>query len=369
MNVKYMFSLIAVLVLFLLAYFGVAAFGLKTLFGVVIPYVAITIFIVGIVVRMIRWAKSPVPFQIPTTCGQHKSLTFLKQAKIDNPSTKTGVIARVLLEVTVFRSLFRNTRMKLHEKGRLAYSLEIFLWLGALAFHWAFFAVIFRHLRLFLEPMPQCVKWVEYLDSFFRLEVLYDAVQIGVPAVFLSGLILFAAVTYLLLRRMMVPNVRYISLAADYFPLFLIFGIALSGLLMRYITKINVVSAKTLGVSLTAFAPVVPADLPPIFFVHLFFVCVLLMYFPFSKLLHAPGVFFSPTRNMTTNTREVRHINPWNYPVKIHTYEEYEDDYREKMVEAGIPVDKEPEMVDEPEEIVEVVEVELAVEESPEEKE
>jgi hypothetical protein len=37
----------------------------------------------------------------------------------------------------------------------------------------------------------------------------------------------------------------------------------------------------------------------------------------------------------------VRHINPWNYPVKLHTYEEYEDDFREKMKECGLPVEKE----------------------------
>jgi len=357
-----MYSLIAVLVLFFIPYIGITVFGLTTVFGVVIPYVAILIFIVGIISRMISWAKSPVPFKIPTTCGQHKSLPFLKQAKIDNPSTQVGVIARMFLEVTVFRSLFRNTRMKLKEKGRLAYSLEIFLWVGALAFHWTFFTVVFRHLRLFLEPVPQCIKWIEMLDSFFHLEVLYDKIYVGVPGVFLSGVILFAAVIYLIARRMTVANQRYISLAADYFPLFLIFGIALSGLLMRYVTKINVVSAKTLGVSLTAFAPVVPADLPSVFFVHLFFVCVLLMYFPFSKLLHAPGIFFSPTRNMKTNTREFRHINPWNYPVKIHTYEAYEDDYREKMVEADIPVDKELEPEDETDE-------ELAPKEAPEEKE
>ena len=73
----------------------------------------------------------------------------------------------------------------------------------------------------------------------------------------------------------------------------------------------------------------------------LFFVCVLLAYFPFSKLMHLGGVFLSPTRNMANTTRMVRHINPWNAPVPLHTYEEYEDEFREKMIEAGLPVDKE----------------------------
>ena len=33
--------------------------------------------------------------------------------------------------------------------------------------------------------------------------------------------------------------------------------------------------------------------------------------FPFSKLLHAPGVFFSPSRNQVDNSREKRHVAKW----------------------------------------------------------
>ena len=75
----------------------------------------------------------------------------------------------------------------------------------------------------------------------------------------------------------------------------------------------------------------------------MFLVSVLLAYFPFSKLMHLGGIFFSPTRNMRADTRAVRHVNPWNYPVNVHTYEEYEDDFRDKMIEAGLPVDRMPE--------------------------
>jgi hypothetical protein len=71
-------------------------------------------------------------------------------------------------------------------------------------------------------------------------------------------------------------------------------------------------------------------------------ITVLLAYFPFSKLMHAGGVFLSPTRNMANNSRMVRHINPWNDPsIKPHSYAGYEDDFREAMVEAGLPVEKE----------------------------
>jgi nitrate reductase gamma subunit len=338
-----MLSLIAVIVLFLIAYLGVEAVpGLKWLFGIVIPYAAMILFVVGFIQRLLSWSRSAVPFAIPTTGGQQKSLNWIQPSPIDCPNSKSAVFMRMLLEVVTFRSLFRNTRMKLKE-GKLSYQLEIFLWVGALAFHYAFFTVLFRHLRFFTNPIPLPVQWVENLDSFFRMEVLQDFIQLGVPGVYLSGLVLLAAVTYLFLRRIFVRNVKYISLAADYFPLFLIFGIAFTGILMRYVLKIDVTAAKELTMGLVTFHWSIPENVSSIFFVHLFFVSILLAYFPFSKLMHLGGIFFSPTRNLRADTRAARHVNPWNYPVNVHTYEEYEDEFRDKMIEAGLPVDKMPE--------------------------
>jgi nitrate reductase gamma subunit len=343
MNKHYLSSLLAVFALALIAYLGASIGPLQWLFGVVIPYLAVIVFVVGFIRRVMCWSRSAVPFRIPTTCGQQKSLPWIKQAKIDNPSTTMGVFIRMVLEIVTFRSLFRNTRMKLKSGGTITYSLEIFLWIGALAFHYAFLTTLVRHFRFFLEPVPWCLQLLEKVDSFFRVEVLYDAVQIGLPGVYMSGLVLLAAVTYLLLRRLFISNVRYISLASDFFPLFLILGIAFTGILMRYFTKVDITAIKELTMGLVTFSWSVPEGISPLFFIHLLFVSILLMYFPFSKLMHAGGVFLSPTRNMTTNSREKRHINPWSYPVKVHTYEAYEDDFREKMVEAGLPVEKMPE--------------------------
>ena len=249
----------------------------------------------------------------------------------------------MFLEIVCFRSLFRNTRMKLNGGTKLTYQLELFLWIGALAFHYAFFTVVVRHLRFFTEPVPLFVTLLEQVDSFMRIEVLYDVIQSGLPGVFMSGLVLFAAALYLFLRRVFIPQVRYISLANDFFPLFLIMGIALSGIFMRYFAKVDIVAIKELTMGLVTFRPSIPEGISGLFFAHMFLVSILLAYFPFSKLMHLGGVFLSPTRNMTGNTRQVRHVNPWNHPVKVHTYEEYEDDFREKMVEAGLPVVKMPE--------------------------
>lgn len=94
---------------------------------------------------------------------------------------------------------------------------------------------------------------------------------------------------------------------------------------------------------LVTFHPAIPEGMGAVFFVHFFLVSVLLAYIPFSKLMHIGGVFLSPTRNLVNNSRIKRHINPWNGEFKMenHTYAEYEDEFREKMVEAGLPVDKE----------------------------
>jgi nitrate reductase gamma subunit len=338
MNRKYMFAFIAVLVLFLIAWVGVSI-GLQWLFGVVIPYLAVLVFVVGFSRKVLGWSRSAVPFAIPTTGGQAKSFDWIQDSKLDNPSSKFGVFMRLVLEVFTFRSLFRNTRMKLKE-GKLFYQLEIFLWVGALAFHYAFLTVLLRHTRFFVEQVPWFIQMLETIDSFFRIEIIYPQFQFGLPGVYLSGIVLLAAVVYLAVRRIVIPTVRYISLVSDYFPLILIFAIAFTGIMMRYVTKIDINAAKQLTLGLVTFHPTVPEGIGAIFYIHLFFVCTLLAYFPYSKLMHLGGIFLSPTRNMLGNTRAYRHVNPWNSPVHVHTYEEYEEEFREKMVEAGLPVDK-----------------------------
>ena len=331
MNGNYSYSLLAVIVLFLLAYIGVEAAGLEVLFGVIIPYLAFLTFIIGFVYRIMDWARSPAPFRIPSTCGQHKSLPWFDHSKIENPTNTFFVIVRMFLEIFCFRSLFRNTKAEIREGGKLSYEMEKWLWLGAIAFHYSFLVVLIRHLRFFTEPIPFFVTLTETLDGFL---------QVGLPGIMISGFVLLAAVSYLFLRRILISQVKYISLAADFFPLFLIMGIAISGILMRYFAKVDVTATKELAMGLVTFQPSVPDGIGGIFYVHLFFVSILMAYFPFSKLMHLGGIFFSPTRNMATNTREIRHVNPWNYPVKVHTYDEYEEEFREKMIEAGLPVEK-----------------------------
>lgn len=330
MNILYALLLVVALLLFVVL--GVQVAHLQLIFGVVLPYLAIVFFLGGIVIRVIKWARAPVPFRIPTTCGQEKTLPWIKSSFLESPSGILGVISRMLLEVLFFRSLFRNTKQGLTDQSNLTYGSNKYLWAGALAFHWSFLIIVIRHFRFFTEPVPLSVNLLEALDSFF---------QVGLPILYVTDFVIIAALTYLFFRRLLDGHVRYISLISDYFSLFLLFSIAISGILMRYFFKTDIKQVKELSIGIFSFHPVVPDGIGLIFYIHLFFVSVLLMFFPFSKLMHLAGIFLSPTRNLANNNREKRHINPWNYPVKVHTYEEWEDDFRDKLKKAGYELDKE----------------------------
>jgi nitrate reductase gamma subunit len=327
-------SLIAVLGLILFAYFGTAVLGLNALFGIVFPYTAFIVFVVGFIYRVVKWGKSPVPYRIPTTAGQHYSSLGFKQNKIDNPSTGWGVTLRMFLEVFAFRSLFRNTKAELLE-GRLYIGSSKWLWLGAIVFHYSFLIIFLRHLRFFTTDTIWALSLLESVDSFFQIHIL------GSPLLYITDIAILASLLYLIGRRFFDSKIRYISLPSDFFPLFLIIGIVTTGVLMRYFFPVDIVAIKELTVGLIYLNPVIPKEIGSLFYIHLFLVSTLFAYFPFSKLMHMAGVFLSPTRNLANNNRMKRHVNPWEYLVKHRHYEEYEDEFREKMKKAGIPVEKE----------------------------
>ncbi len=326
-------SLVAVAVLALLAVTAVASDDLRLVFGAVLPGVAFAVFLVGIVARVIRWARAPVPFRIPTTAGQQKSLPWIKNAEFDNPSGSFGVVGRMFLEVLFFRSLFRNTKVELiTDREKINYIGTKYLWAAAMAFHWSMLIVVFRHFRFFVEPVPRLVEIAQYFDGFFK---------VGVPVIYATSVLLIVSLGYLLLRRLADPKVKYISLPTDYFALYLLLGIAISGFLMRHLEKVDIVNVKAAIAGWASFQLVAPEGVGALYFIHVFLVSVLLVYFPFSKLLHAPGVFLSPTRNLANNNRAKRHINPWNPPIVGHTYAEWEEEFHDKLVASGFVLDKE----------------------------
>jgi len=329
MNV--LLSIIAILIITFVAV-GIAANHVAVYtMTTIVPYIVFVIFMGGVIYRIVKWARSPVPFRITTTCGQEKSLPWIKNNPVENPSGRWGVIVRMAQEILLFRSLFRNTDVKIIN-GRPVYNGAKWLWFFGLMFHLSLLIVVLRHLRFFTEPVITCVSALSSLDGFF---------QISVPTLYISDVALAAGLTFLFLRRAAVPQVRYISLFADYFALFLIASVVVTGILMRHIFPADLNTIKTLTMGWVSFAPVAPQNVSVIFYMHLCFVFVLIAWLPFSKLIHMGGIFMSPTRNMMNNNRSQRHINPWNAPVKVHTYAEYEDEFREQMKDVGLPVDKE----------------------------
>ena len=304
--------------------------ALAPVIAIAIPYAALAVFLGGLVCRVVRWSLVPVPFRIPTVCGQQKSLAWIKSSPLESPHTTAGVVGRMALEVLFFRSLFRGTKSRLEGK-RLVYGENQWLWLGAMAFHWSLLIVLLRHLRFFAEPVPRLAVFLDRVDGFM---------QVGAPVLYMTDLALLAALVYLLVRRLGDSQLRYISLFTDYFALSLLLGIGITGVWMRYFARVDAVAVKQLALSLAIFQPSLPKGVSPLFFAHLGLVATLAAYFPFSKLVHMGGVFLTPTRNLANNNRMKRHVNPWNYPVKVHTYEEWEDEFRDKIEAAGLPVEK-----------------------------
>jgi nitrate reductase gamma subunit len=228
-------------------------------------YLATAVFLLGVAAKIYRYAKTPAPLVIPTTPA---------------PTTRSGVVARMAREVVFFESLFKGNK---------------WTWLFGYLFHFGMLLVLLRHLRYFTEPVWFWVDMIQWLGIYAAFAM----------AVGLAGL---------WARRFLVDRVRYISSPSDHLMLALLLGIVLSGLSMKYVWHTDIVGLKAfmLGVMYFDWQPL-PAD-PPLL-VHLLLVISLMIIFPFSKLLHAPGVFFSPTRNMRDNPRESRHVAAWADPL------------------------------------------------------
>ena len=169
-------SLIAILILALLALGFAMSHSMIFILAVVLPYAAFAIFLCGFIYRLITWAKSPVPFRIPTTCGQGKSLPWIKTNPVENPAGSWGVIGRMAQEIFLFRSLFRNTHVEIID-GRPVYGSAKWLWFFGLMFHWSLLIIVVRHLRFFTEPIAPWIGALSAVDGFF---------EIGIPTLYLS---------------------------------------------------------------------------------------------------------------------------------------------------------------------------------------
>ena len=224
-------------------------------------YAATVLLLGGLVYKIRQYARTAAPLKIPT---------------MPAPTTPQGVVLRMAREVILFESLFKSNK---------------WTWLFGWTFHVALLLVVLRHLRYFTEPVWD---WVVLLQPFG----LY------------AGFAMLAGLAGLWLRRLAVERVRYVTGPSDHLMLALLAGIVASGFAMQYILRTDIVALKAFMLGLIYFDwQPLPAD--PVLLVHLGLVAALMIVFPFSKLLHAPGVFFSPSRNQVDDARTKRHLAPW----------------------------------------------------------
>ncbi len=230
-------------------------------------YIATAILVVFVARKVWIYKKTPAPLKIPTTPA---------------PTTRAGVAFRMVKELTVFESLFKSNK---------------WIWLFGWMFHFGLLLVLLRHLRYFTDPVW---GWVVFLQPFGKY----------------AAFMMLAGLAGLWARRLFVDRVRYISSPSDHLMLLLLIAIGVTGALMTFVEHTDIVALKSFLIGLMTFAWTSEAGLTNmpndiILIVHLGLVVTLMIIFPFSKLLHAPGVFFSPTRNQVDNPREQRHIADW----------------------------------------------------------
>ncbi len=235
--------------------------SLLTIFYSALFYLATGVFVIGLGLKIRGYAKTPAPLKIPTT---------------PSPITMGGVRWRMAREVVFFESLFKSSK---------------WTWIFGWTFHMALLLVVLRHLRYFQEPVWLPVVLIQPFGTY-------------------AGFAMVAGLGGLWARRWLVDRVRYISTPSDHLMLALLVAIGVTGLGMRFVAHTDIVAVKMFALGLMRLDwQSLPAD--PVLLVHLAFVAVLMLIFPISKLLHAPGLFFSPTRNQADNAREVRHVSAW----------------------------------------------------------
>lgn len=231
------------------------------IFYALLFYAATLMLVGGLAVKIRSYAKTPAPLLIPTTPA---------------PIDATGVVLRMTREVVFFESLFKASK---------------WTWVFGWLFHASLLLVLLRHLRYFQQPVWAPIVFVQFFGTY-------------------AGLTLIAGLIGLWARRILVDRVRYISTPSDHLHLALLLAIGLSGLAMRFVAHTDIVALKAFMLGLMRF-DIQPLPADPLLLLHLTLVALLMIVFPISKLLHAPGLFFSPTRNQTDNPREARHIAAW----------------------------------------------------------
>jgi nitrate reductase gamma subunit len=214
----------------------------------IFPYLALTIFIAGTIYQLWRWFQIPVPLRIS-----------LAPAK----TTWQGVAIKVTSEVVLFLSLFRTDRT-FWIVAWIMHICGLAILIGSHTF--GVIAEFVNYHYLYTIPLARTIPAIAALFSF--------------P--------LIASLLYLLLKRIIIKEIKRISFPVDYFALGLILFHVIDGVYMTYFTKFDLQEGVKWGVGLITFRPYIIQD-SWIFAVHCLTGFSLFLYFPFSKLFHPLG--------------------------------------------------------------------------------
>jgi nitrate reductase gamma subunit len=225
------------------------------LFYYITPYIAVVVFLGGIGYRLYRWRrKSPV--------SAHLSL-------FPRPQGRLGRLADTLVDMFTLKGLWRVNKP---------------LWVGGFVMHLGLLLLLLGHVRAVTDYyfIWDLLRWGEEQQEQFS----------AVAGTF-AGLVFMIPLFYLLIRRFS-GALKWLSNPEDYFVLALLLAIAITGNHMRFVLEVNSHEVRQFmqGLFLFRWQPV-PVSAGTSFIYHFAFVQLLMVYFPFSKLMHTIGSVLS----------------------------------------------------------------------------
>jgi nitrate reductase gamma subunit len=219
------------------------------------PYIALSVFLGGIAYQVNRWRqKSPVP--------AHMSL-------YPRPEGRLSRLGDTLVDMFTLRGLLQVNRM---------------LWIGGFIMHVGLLLLLVGHIRAFTD-FYFLWDWLGWGEEETHL---FSAI-----AGTIAGVLFMVPLFYLWARRWSGP-VKWLSTPEDYFALVLLMGIGITGMHMRLVLDPDQHAVRTFLQSLFNFSwKPTPESAGLSFVYHFSLVQLLMIYFPFSKLMHTIGTVFS----------------------------------------------------------------------------
>ena len=220
----------------------------------VLPYCTLLVFVVGMAYRIYVWARTPQP-----------GAMTLFPAPRKGPATFMGVVKESLF----FPGLLKGDRM---------------LWGFAWIFHVTLALIVLGHIRVFMD--------FPWLWSTLGI----DADRMSAVSGGAAGIIIVLCALVLIIRRLTIGRVREISNLTDFLALLIIIAVLMTGNGMRFGAHFDLETTRVYFSSLATFS-LTAATLPTsgMFMLHFLLAQVLIMFIPFSKIMHFGGIFFTQT--------------------------------------------------------------------------